>query len=85
MTLIKETDDFRFHWFKKIIYKTLSIDFSDPAFEELIEKNKFARESLANFISGSNEEKTCLFFYCTVEEEEVEVDGKITNYQQSFL
>ena len=68
----KKMCDLRFQWFKYIIYKTLSIDFSDSAFDDMIEKNQFATEHLTNFIHKT---KACIFFYCTVEEEEVEVEG----------
>lgn len=67
--------DFRFQWFKEIIYRFLAIDSSDLAFQELLEKNDFAKECLHDLISGSKRIKTCVLFYFTVEEEEVEVEG----------
>lgn len=65
-------NDLRFHWFKHIVYKTLSIDSNDSAFDDMIEKDQFAVEHLLNIISNT---KNCIFFHCSVEEEEVEVEG----------
>ncbi|XP_035217128.1 uncharacterized protein LOC118190516 [Stegodyphus dumicola] len=65
-------NDYRLEWMKDIVYRFLSIDQNDRAFEELLERDDVSLKTLDTLFSNSKETQRCIFFYFIIVEKEIE-------------
>ncbi|KAF8796080.1 Dynein heavy chain 10 like protein [Argiope bruennichi] len=67
-------DDLRFEWIKDVIYRFLSINTTDEAFDDLIKRDESNQTILKNLFSDPKISKKCIFFYSDIVEEEIETE-----------
>lgn len=70
-------EDIRLNWMKCVVYRFLSLDTNDQAFDELLKRDEGNLNVLQRFFSNSEESPRCIFFYYEIVEEEVEKEVKI--------
>lgn len=70
-------EDIRLNWFKCVVYRFLSLDTNDQAFEELLKRDESNINVFQRFFSNSEDSPRCIFFYYEIIEEEVEKEGNI--------
>lgn len=69
-------EDARLEWIKDVIYRFLSIDANNDAFDELIKQDENNQSVLLKLLSDPKEIQKCIFFYSDIVEEEIETEGK---------
>ncbi|GBM58328.1 hypothetical protein AVEN_228630-1 [Araneus ventricosus] len=76
-------DDIRLDWIKDIIYRFLSIDANNEAFDELIKRDENNHTILLKLFSDPKESQKCIFFYSDIVEEEIETEDAVEKPEET--